>query len=67
MGRYPPVGYLASGLGSLVDATDLSVRIGRLFNAAVCAFLLALGCVNISSNRRSIIVILAAVTPGVIF
>ncbi len=67
MGRYPPVGYLASGLGSLVGATDLSVRIGRLFNAAVCAFLLALGCVNISSNRRSIIVILAAVTPGVIF
>ncbi len=67
MGRYPPVGYLASGLGSLVGATDLSVRLGRLFNAAVCAFLLALGCVNISSNRRSIIVVLAAVTPGVIF
>ena len=67
MGRYPPVGYLASGLGSLVGATDFSVRLGRLFNAAVCAFLLALGCVNISSNRRSIIVVLAAVTPGVIF
>ena len=67
MGRYPPVGYLASGLGSLVGATDLSVRLGRLINASVCAFLIALGCVNILSNRRSIIVVLAAVTPGVIF
>jgi Predicted membrane protein (DUF2142) len=67
MGRYPPVGYLASGLGSLVGATDLSVRLGRLINATICAFLIALGCVNILSNRRSIIVVLAAVTPGVIF
>ena len=67
MGRYPPIGYFASGLGSLVGATDFSVRLGRLINAALCAFLIALGCVNISSNRRSIIVVLAAVTPGVIF
>lgn len=67
MGRYPPVGYFASGLGSLVGATDLSVRLGRLINAAICALLISLGCVNISSNRRSIIVVLAAVTPGVIF
>ena len=67
MGRYPPVGYLASGLGSLVGATDFSVRLGRLINAAVCAFLIALGCVNILSNRRSMIAVLAAVTPGVIF
>ena len=67
MGRYPPVGYFASGLGSLVGATDFSVRLGRLINAAFCAFLISLGCVNILSNRRSIIVVLAAVTPGVIF
>lgn len=67
MGRYPPVGYFASGLGSLVGATDLSVRLGRLINAVICAFLISLGCVNILSNRRSIIVVLAAVTPGVIF
>ena len=67
MGRYPPVGYFASGLGSLVGPTDFSARLGRLINAAVCAFLISLGCVNILSNRRSIIVILAAVTPGVIF
>jgi hypothetical protein len=67
MGRYPPVGYFASGLGSLVGATDFSVRLGRLFTAAFCAFLISLGCVNILSNRRSIIVVLAAVTPGVIF
>ncbi len=67
MGRYPPVGYFASGLGSLVGATDFSVRLGRLINAAFCSFLISLGCVNILSNRRSIIVVLAAVTPGVIF
>ena len=67
MGRYPPVGYFASGLGSLIGATDFSVRLGRLINAAVCSFLIALGCINILSNRRSIIVVLAAVTPGVIF
>lgn len=67
MGRYPPVGYLASGLGSLAGATDFSVRLGRLINAAICAFLIALGCINILSNRRSIILVLAAVTPGVIF
>jgi len=67
MGRYPPVGYFASGLGSLLGAIDFSVRLGRLINAAVCSFLIALGCINILSNRRSIIVILAAVTPGVIF
>ena len=40
MGRYPPVGYFASGLGSLVGPTDFSARLGRLINAAVCAFLI---------------------------
>ena len=67
MGRYPPTGYLFSGIGSLVGPSDFSVLLGRLINAAVCALLFALACRNYIVIGRSPIVILAAITPGVIF
>ncbi len=67
MGRYPPIGFVASGIGSLVGPTDLSVRFGRLLNAGLNAFLLALGCTLLLSSGRSAIVVLAATTPGVLF
>ena len=67
MGRYPPVGYLFSGIGSLVGPSDLSVLLGRLVNAAVCALLFALACRNYIAIGRSPIVIMAAISPGVIF
>jgi hypothetical protein len=67
LGRYPPVGFIASGLGSLVGPTDLSVYLGRIFNAFACALLLAISCVNVLNSRKSLLIILAAVTPGVLF
>ena len=67
MGRYPPTGYLFSGVGSLIGPTDNSVALGRLINSGVCALLLALACICYGRVGRSPLLVLAAITPGVIF
>lgn len=67
MGRYPPGGYFFSGFGTLFGATDLSVYLSRLINALVCAVFFALACKTWIVIGRSPIVIMSAITPGVIF
>ena len=67
MGRYPPTGYFFSGLGSLLGPNDLSVLISRIINALVCAFLISLACINLLKAKRSLLTLIVAVSPGVIF
>jgi len=67
MGRYPPIGFVTTGLGSLIGPNDLSVRCGRLLNSLLGSLLLAIGCTFLTASRRSAIAILAATTPGVLF
>ena len=67
MGRYPPTGYIFSGIGSLIGATDNSVYLSRLTNALVSAIFFALACSTWLSIGRSPFAILAAITPGAVF
>jgi len=67
MGRYPPIGYVFSGIGSLIGPTDLSVLLSRMINALASAFLVSLACINLLQVKRSLLVVIVAVTPGVIF
>ena len=67
MGRYPPIGYFFSGLGSLIGATDMSVYLSRFFNALISSIFFALAVTSWRDINRSPIVIFAAISPGVIF
>lgn len=67
MGRYPPTGYIFSGIGSLIGPTDNSVYLSRLMNALVAAIFFALACSTWLSIGRSPFAILAAITPGAVF
>jgi Predicted membrane protein (DUF2142) len=67
MGRYPPLPFFVSGVGTLFGATDLSVRLARLMTSAVCSGLLACAAYSLVASRRSLIGLLLAVTPGTVF
>jgi hypothetical protein len=67
MGRYPPTGYFFSGLGSLIGATDISVYLSRFFNALISSLFFALAVKTLRDVKQSPVMVLAAISPGVIF
>ena len=67
MGRYPPLPFFVSGVGTMFGATDHSVRLARLMTSAVCSGLLACAAYSLNASRRSLIGLLLAVTPGTVF
>lgn len=67
MGRYPPLGFLPAGVGTLVGASDLGVRAARATAAVVSCALLALAADLLRRRGRSITPLLVAVSPGVLF
>jgi ABC-type multidrug transport system fused ATPase/permease subunit len=67
MGRYPPVGFLPAGVGTLVGPTDAGVRAARLTAAFTCAALLTIAAELLRRRNRSITPLLVATTPGVLF
>ena len=67
MGRYPPLGFAPSAIGTLVGPTDLGARAARLSGAIVACALLAVAATLIRRRNRSIVPLLAALTPGVLF
>lgn len=67
MGRYPPGGFVASGLGTLAGPNDFAFRLSRATSAAVCAILLGLAFVSLRRRSMSVLPLLIALTPGVIF
>ncbi len=67
MGRYPPIGYFFSGIGSLIGASDKSVYLSRFFNALISSAFFALAIKTWRDINRSPIIVCAAISPGVIF
>ena len=67
MGRYPALGFLPAGVGTLVGPTDVGARAARLTAAVACCALLTWSAELLRRRRRSLIPLLVATTPGVVF
>lgn len=67
MGRYPPGGFAFSGIGTLAGPNDFAFRLSRATNASACALLLGLAFVCLRRRSLSVLPLLIALTPGVIF
>jgi hypothetical protein len=67
MGRYPPLGFVPAGVGTLIGPSDAGVRAARVSAAIVSCALLALAGTILRRRKRSLVPLLAAATPGVFF
>ncbi len=67
MGRYPPGGFVVSGVATVAGPNDMAFRLSRATNAAACASLLALAFICLKRRSLSSLPMLIAITPGVIF
>jgi hypothetical protein len=67
MGRYPIVPFLVSGIGTVFGANDLSAFASRLALGLACIILLGIAVSSISQRRQSLLPVMLAVTPGVVF
>jgi hypothetical protein len=67
MGRYPPLPFVISGIGTVFGATDLSVLMARLMTSLVSAVLIACSAYAILRRQQSLLGLLLALTPGTIF
>lgn len=67
MGRYPPVGFAISGIGTLAGPNDFAFRLARAINAGVSALLIALAFACLKRRSLSVVPLLVALTPGVLF
>ena len=67
MGRYPPFGFVPAGVGTFFGPSDWGVRGARLTLALACCGLLTLAAELLRRRDRSLVPLLAAATPGVIF
>jgi len=67
MGRYPPVGFAPAGIGTFVGPTDLGVRAARATAALVACAMLATSIALLRRRGRSILPVVVATTPGVLF
>lgn len=67
MGRYPPGGFAIAGIGTLAGPNDFAFRLSRAMIAGTCALLLALAFTCLRRRSISVLPLLIAITPGVIF
>lgn len=67
MGRYTPLAFVISGIGTLAGANDLAYRLARLMVALSSAAMLGLAAACLAKRRVSLLPLLVAITPGVIF
>jgi hypothetical protein len=67
MGRYPPAVFLVSGVGTLFGPRDLSAFASRYVIGALCALFLAVSVHGLRRRARTVVGVLIAITPGVIF
>lgn len=67
MGRYPPLAFAISGLGTVFGPTDLSVRASRFALAAACAGLITLAMALMRRRGVSMVSLLVALVPATIF
>ena len=67
MGRYPPLPFVISGIGTVFGATNLSVFMARAMTSIVSALLIACSAYAIMRRKQSLVGLLVALTPGTIF
>ena len=67
MGRYPPLPFVFSGIGTVFGATSLSVHMARAMTSFVSALLIAFSAYAIMRRKQSLLGLLVALTPGTIF
>jgi len=67
MGRYTPLAFAISGVGTLAGANDLAYRLARLMVSLSSAVLIGLAAACLTKRRVSLLPLLVAITPGVIF
>lgn len=67
MGRYTPLAFAISGIGTLAGANDLAYRLARFMVALSSAAMLGLAAACLTKRRVSLLPLLVAITPGVIF
>ncbi len=67
MGRYPPGGFAISGIGTFAGPNDSAFRLSRALIAATSSLLLAFAFVCLKRRSLSVLPLLIAITPGVIF
>ena len=67
MGRYPPLPFVVSGIGTIFGATNLSVYMARAMTSLVSALLIAGSAYAFMRRKQSLIGLLVALTPGTIF
>ena len=67
MGRYPPLPFVFSGIGTVFGATSLSVHMARAMTSFVSALLISFSAYAIMRRKQSLMGLLVALTPGTIF
>lgn len=67
MGRYPPLPFVISGIGTVFGATNLSVYMSRAMTSLICALLIACSAYAIMRRKQSLVGLLIALTPGTVF
>lgn len=67
MGRYPPLSFLVSGVGTIFGPTDLSVRASRAVLAAVCAGLITMALILLRRRGVSLAPLVIALAPASVF
>jgi hypothetical protein len=67
MGRYPPLPFVISGIGTVFGATNLSVYMSRAMTSLICALLIACSAYAIMRREQSLVGLLVAITPGTVF
>jgi hypothetical protein len=67
MGRYPPVPFVISGIGTVFGPTNLSVYVARAMTSFVSAVLIACSAYAIMRRKQSLVGLFIAITPGTVF
>ena len=67
MGRYPPLPFVISGIGTVFGPTNLSVYMARAMTSLVSAALVACSAYAIMRRKQSLAGLLIAITPGTVF
>ena len=67
MGRYPPLPFVISGIGTVFGPTNLSVYMARAMTSLVSAALVACSAYAIMRRKQSLVGLLIAITPGTVF
>ena len=67
MGRYPPLPFVISGIGTVFGATNFSVYAARAMTSFASALLIACSAYAIMRRKQTLVGLLIALTPGTVF